>query len=51
MAMTFDEMQTYLENAGYNIAGMDAEEVDVLAEAESFRWYDAMNAYKFEEAN
>lgn len=35
--MTFENMTEYLENVGYAVDGMDAEEVDALAEAEGFK--------------
>lgn len=44
--MNFEMMQEYLENAGYNIDGMHAEEVDALAEAEGFK-QDANGKYRY----
>lgn len=47
MTLTFENMQEYLENAGYNIDGMHAEEVDALAEAENFTFDESKNAYRY----
>jgi hypothetical protein len=46
--MNFEAIQEYLENAGYNIAGMSADEVDALAEAESFSYNESRNRYEYQ---
>jgi hypothetical protein len=45
--MNFEQMQEYLENAGYNIDGMDAYEIDCLAIAESFTFNESRNRYEY----
>lgn len=44
--MNFERIQEYLENAGYNIDGMHAEEIDGLAQAEGFT-QDKNGIYKY----
>lgn len=48
MGLRFEHMVEYLENAGYNLDGMHADEVDVLAEAENFKFIDSTGKYHYQ---
>lgn len=47
--LTYSEMKAFLSGKGYgSVPDMDGSEVDELALAEGYVWYDNMDAYRYE---
>lgn len=45
--MTFEQIEQYLENAGYETAGMTVEEIEVLAGVEGFSYSEKRERYYY----